>query len=495
MKYIDDNNVDITCIQEPYTLQHRVIGVPKQYNTLTAGKARSRAAIIVTNNRIDAMLITQLSDADAVTVEITRGDLKIIIASMYFDRGNPLGPDLAKIEAILQHAKGLGVIISMDSNAKSTLWHDTLSNSTGNELIEFITSSQLHILNEESSNTTFCNRIGNSNIDLTLSNSKLLSRISGWEICDDESNSDHSIIKYAIGPDNRHKYNAKTQDERFTVHKESITKYYANVTKIVETNICKPHNDNDINDLDDKLYKIISRDTEIEKQIDDFSRALRTACETSFKIHRAPTTSHKHKSIPWWTQELTAMRKRTNALRRKYQRTRHNAELRDACKTSYFEEKARYAATIKREKIRSWKEYCNLTNSANPWNEVYRLAAGKRKTPTQITTLRKPDGTFTADTKETLKLMLEHFTPADNELEDNDHHKQIRAQTEQPPNTPDDRDFTIDETRSVIEGMDGRKAPGEDGITGEIYKNNNNIYLLQLSCHPVAVVILHVHKT
>ena len=25
--------------------------------------------------------------------------------------------------------------------------------------------------------------------------------------------------------------------------------------------------------------------------------------------------------------------------------------------------------------------------------------------------------------------------------------------------------------------------------------NNNNIYLLQLRCHPVAVVILHVNKT
>jgi len=25
--------------------------------------------------------------------------------------------------------------------------------------------------------------------------------------------------------------------------------------------------------------------------------------------------------------------------------------------------------------------------------------------------------------------------------------------------------------------------------------NNNNIYLLQLGCYPVAVVILHVHKT
>ena len=71
-KYIADNNVDIICIQEPYTLQGRLIAVPTQYKKLAAGKDRSRAAIIVTNNRIDAIVVTQLSDADSVTVEIKR---------------------------------------------------------------------------------------------------------------------------------------------------------------------------------------------------------------------------------------------------------------------------------------------------------------------------------------------------------------------------------------------------------------------------------------
>ena len=107
---------------------------------------------------------------------------------------------------------------------------------------------------------------------------------------------------------------------------------------------------------------------------------------------------------------------------------------------------------------------------------MYRLAAGKRKTPTQITTLRRPDGTLTADTKETLKFMLEYFTPDDNELEDNDHHKHIRSQIEHPPNAQDDRDFTIDAIRNIVEGMDGKKAPGEDGITGEIYKHTFNTF-------------------
>jgi len=93
----------------------------------------------------------------------------------------------------------------MDSNARSTLWYDTLSNDRGKLLEEFIFSKQLYIMNEASNNTTFSNRIGNSNIDLTLINSQLLRKVSDWEISDEESNSDHSIIKYDINPDNRGK--------------------------------------------------------------------------------------------------------------------------------------------------------------------------------------------------------------------------------------------------------------------------------------------------
>jgi hypothetical protein len=44
--------------------------------------------------------------------------------------------------------------------------------------------------------------------------------------------------------------------------------------------------------------------------------------------------------------------------------------------------------------------------------------------------------------KNPLRLMLEHFTPEDNELEDNNYHKQVRAITTRPINTPDDSQFT-----------------------------------------------------
>jgi hypothetical protein len=142
----------------------------------------------------------------------------------------------------------------------------------------------------------------------------------------------------------------------------------------------------------------------------------------------------------------------------------------------YFNGKTKYAATIKKEKIRSWKEYCNMTTSNNPWNEVYKLSAGKRNTSTQITTLRMPDGSMTADTKETQRLMLDHFTLEDKEYDDNVYHKHVRAQTQQQANTADDREFTIEEIRNAVKSVDDKKAPGEGGITGEIYKQTFKIF-------------------
>jgi hypothetical protein len=98
------------------------------------------------------------------------------------------------------------------------------------------------------------------------------------------------------------------------------------------------------------------------------------------------------------------LRKRTNAQHILYQRTRKNDDLRE-------KRKATYAATIRKEKIRSWKEYCNMTTAAKPWNAVYNLAAGKKNTTTLTTTLRKPDGSLTTDKKRNSTHNVGHLHP------------------------------------------------------------------------------------
>jgi len=66
--------------------------------------------------------------------------------------------------------------------------------------------------------------------------------------------------------------------------------------------------------------------------------------------------------------------------------------------------------------------------------------------------------------------MLEYFTPEDKEDDDSDNHKLAGIQSQEPVDTADDKNFTLEEIRNAKESMGNKKAPGEGGITGEIYK-------------------------
>ena len=49
--------------------------------------------------------------------------------------------------------------------------------------------------------------------------------------------------------------------------------------------------------------------------------------------------------------------------------------------------------------------------ATNPWTMVYKFAARKRNASTMTITLQKPDGTLTESTEETMRLMMDNFTP------------------------------------------------------------------------------------
>jgi hypothetical protein len=102
-------------------------------------------------------------------------------------------------------AKGNG-LIAVDINSRSTAWHDIQTNKRGKTQEEYIISKNLHVMNEESEQTTFQNRRGSSNIDLTIVNKQLLKELENWEISEEEEEncSDHNILKFDLGQDTYH---------------------------------------------------------------------------------------------------------------------------------------------------------------------------------------------------------------------------------------------------------------------------------------------------
>jgi hypothetical protein len=86
-----------------------------------------------------------------------------------------------------------------------------------------------------------------------------------------------------------------------------------------------------------------------------------------------------------------------------------NEKLREGRKQNYTEEKRKYQAGIKHEKLNSWKEFCDMTASTNPWSQVYKLASRKIPPKSIMTTLTKPDASEATSIQETLEVLLDYF--------------------------------------------------------------------------------------
>jgi len=71
--------------------------------------------------------------------------------------------------------------------------------------------------------------------------------------------------------------------------------------------------------------------------------------------------------------------------------------------------------------------------------------------------------------------MLEHFTPDDTQNDHTYYHKRATVQAQEPVDTADDKDFTVQEIRNAVTSISDNKAPGGDGITSETYKSTFEI--------------------
>lgn len=466
---IRESNIDLAFIQEPYTINNKVAGIPKTYRTYSNGSERKRAAIIANNKEMDVILINQLSDEDCVVVEIRSQQDKIYAASVYCDITKDIGIDIRKIENIINHAQGVGTIICVDSNSRNTLWHDTVTNRRGEILEDFLLTSNLYVMNENVAAPTFETIRGKSRIDLTICNSLILGYFEDWRCGEEESCCDHNNITFKINIKKGY-YCGETENYtgyRFNTKTGDMTKFDDRLkANVVNKFQCKEIENEDIQkELLEKLKN--AELVELETIIHNYQSCIVAACNEAFK-KCSRGNFRRGRTVPWWTQELTILRKKVNALRRRFQRTMNNEDLRMERKGKYLDGKRIYEMKLHYEKLSSWKKYCTLTEGSNPWNAIYKIAAGKLRSPTSLTTLLKPDGTFTADTASTINLMIHHFTPDDDPLTDNQHQREIRELMNEEINTEDDREFTQEEIIRVLKKFDPKKAPGEDGLTSEI---------------------------
>jgi len=333
---------------------------------------------------------------------------------------------------------------------------------------DFIASNQLHIVNEESPRKTFQSSRGESNIDLTIVSNQMLVDITGWDIAEEESASDHNIITFGLKIEGDKNNERNSPETKYTLkegqHKEFYKNFFHNISKNFQIEYTRRNTE----DIDERLYTILKEQHKTFYCKD--GRYNTGNMQDNMQTPKQLNHKSKRQDSAVVDGHTTIMRKRTNSIRRLYQRTKNNNNLRETRRKQYAKAKTEYQSAIKKEKTISWKKHCTATSPTNPWTEIYKIAAGKTKQKITMTTLQKPDGTTTADMMETLTLMMEYIIPDDNTQEDTEYHKTVRSIVEQPIDTPDDTDFTQDEVRQVTEGFKPSKAPCPDGITSGIHQ-------------------------
>jgi hypothetical protein len=122
----------------------------------------------------------------------------------------------------LQFTKGEKLIMATDSNSRSTMWNDKKINPRGKMLEEFVASNHLHVINEDNKRTTFQSNRRKSNIDLTITNNQMLANIKKWDISEEESASDHNLMKFKVRLD-KNNYTRKQLFQNMIQNKGTTT--------------------------------------------------------------------------------------------------------------------------------------------------------------------------------------------------------------------------------------------------------------------------------
>jgi hypothetical protein len=95
---IIQNNIVVAFLQELYTVLNNVAGIPKSFKIFAYCNDRNRAAVIVNNNKIDAVAVKQVSYENTSLIEFSYKGLNFYGASLEFAIDRDMGKDIGKVE-------------------------------------------------------------------------------------------------------------------------------------------------------------------------------------------------------------------------------------------------------------------------------------------------------------------------------------------------------------------------------------------------------------
>ena len=293
MKQIEDNNIDIVLIQEPYisTKSNRIPSIPTNYTTYYQGN-KAVAAIIIKKD-IKHINLTKTMTEKVVAVRVETFDKTIIFVSCYSPRQQEPVPFELEEKWLYYRRLAPNTILGADTNSHSTFLKYKKSDQRAVQWEEFTASKNLILCNNPDSITFENTRKQTSKIDWTLCTNIIHNFIKNWNVPNDWITlSDHKAILFSVLAEPIWK-------KRFVFDFKR-----ANWKKI-------------LNNFDSNLEGLRnSQPLTRFKDIDDYTENLTEIIKKTISDHVPSRRYVKHKNA-WWSRKLENKKKEVKTAKNK----------------------------------------------------------------------------------------------------------------------------------------------------------------------------------
>lgn len=421
---------------------------------------RSRAALCMKGDKLNGTLLSQFSCPDICTVDVNYNGNHLIIISAYLPPDENYNSRLDLLNETTQKLRNLNkpVIVITDSNSRSTMWNDILTNERGKLFEDFILNNELLICNDNDVNT-FVSTQGSSTIDLVLCNVRAM-ELNPFVYVDQQydSLSDHKRINIELnfGTNELNEFcQILTENPYFArtfAGKTSTRKFVIkeNLWPIFDENLKK------FNYILDSTNFNVDNEVDADYALDKLNDFLDKVCYCTF-----PILKYKEKKPRDTNERIKELEKLIDNRKRRYDRLLMANSFQCADALNELEEVKELHKKEYHDFLRNkWRELVSTSGDSKKAYKLYNMSKGKLFCNT-FNTIKKDNGEYTNSKVDTLDYIFEKFFP-------NNNHPKVKDYVSSLP--PENVFFSMKEVVCIIKNLNNKKAPGPDGFTGEILK-------------------------